>query len=96
MSSVYKFHPSDINLLRDKYPQIDLTYIVDGVVSNRINETKANAMQARHNNLEYLITYYSDSDGSRCYELTKTGVVMDTLIGTYKTSIDAVMRILEL
>jgi hypothetical protein len=93
--SVYKINPVAINQLREKYPQIELIYMVDGEESYRINETKATAILARYNKCEYLISFYRNDDGGRCYEVSEIGIIMDRIIGRYDTEVGAVMMILD-
>lgn len=93
--SKYKIHPGAINRLREKYPQIELIYMIDGEESHAINETKANAIKARYKTNDYLISYDRNNDGSRCYEVTKIGIVIDEIIGRYQTETSAIMMILD-
>lgn len=93
--SKYKIHPGAINQLREKYPQIDLVYMVDGEESHAVNETKATGIKARYGKYEYLISFYRNNDGSRCYEVTEIGVLMDRIIGRYDSETAAIMMILD-
>lgn len=93
--SVYKIRPDIINQLREKYPQIELIFLVHGEVSYRKYETKANALRARYNNRVYLISFNYDEDGLRWYEVTETGTIMPKILGRYNTEVGAVMRILD-
>ncbi len=92
--SVYKIDPCVINQLREKYPEIELTFMVEGEESNRLNETKANGLKAKYKNKDFLISFYYH-DGSRCYEVSEIGMIMDKIIGQYASETAAILMILD-
>ena len=93
--SAYKIHPTAVAQMRDKYPHLDIVFIVNGEESTRPNETKAEALKVMHNGKEYGVTVSRLSERDCVYELTEVGMVMDTVLGAFDTVVGAIERIAE-
>ena len=93
--NVYKIDPEAIEKIKQKCPQIEIIYLVNGEESHRTNETKATGMKVTYQGQEYIVEYYRDVDGLRVYEVTEVGVVLNKVIGKYDTVHSALMRIID-
>lgn len=93
--SVYKIHPTAVAQMREKYPHLDIVFIVNGEESTRPNETKADALKVMHNGKEYGVTVSRLSERDYAYEVTQVGMIMDTVLGSFGTVVSAIERIAE-
>jgi hypothetical protein len=93
--SVYKVHPEAVSQMRDKYPLLDIAFMVNGEESTHQNETKADALKVMHNGTEYGITVSQVSERDYAYEVTEVGMIMDTVLGVFDTVVSAIERIVE-
>ena len=87
----YKIDPESVNFLKNRYPDMEITYIIDrGEESFKKNETKANAVNVRVNGVEYRVSYFMSTDFKKSYELTQSGMVIDKVLGKYTSLVAAV------
>ena len=87
----YKIDPESVNFLANRYPDMEITYIIDrGEESFKKNETKANAVNVRVNGVEYRVSYFMSTDFKKSYELTQSGMVIDKVLGKYTSLVSAV------
>ena len=87
----YKIDPESVNFLANRYPDMEITYIIDrGEESFKKNETKANAVNVRVNGVEYRVSYFMSTDLKKSYELTQSGMVIDKVLGKYTSLVAAV------
>ena len=93
--SVYKIHPDAVAQMRDKYPYLDIVFMVNGEESTNPNETKADALKVMHKGKQYSVAVVRASERDTAYEVTEVGVVVDTILGVFDTEIIAIERILE-
>lgn len=94
-SSVYKINPSAVAQMREKYPSLEIVFMVNGEESDHANETKADALKVMHKGNEYRIAVVRMSERDNAYEVTEVGVVIDTVLGVFDTVVGAVERIAE-
>jgi len=93
--SVYKINPTAIAQLRDKYPHVDIVFMVNGDESTHPNETKADALLVTHKSKQYNVSVVPLSERVFGYEVTEVGMLMDTVLGVFNTEVSAIERILE-
>lgn len=93
--SVYKIHPEAVAQMREKYPLLDIVFMVNGEESTHPNETKADALKVMHNGKEYGIAFSQVSERDYAYEVTEVGMIMHTVLGSFDTVVSAIERIAE-
>ena len=87
----YKIDPESVNFLKTRYPDMEITYIIDrDEESFKKNETKANAVNVRVGGVEYRVSYFMGTDLKKSYELAESGTVMDKVLGKYTSLVAAV------
>lgn len=93
---MYKINPDAVVEVWDKYPNVDMVYLVNGERSSNVFETKAEALQVRHNYNEYMVCVVRVSECDFAYEVAKVGRGYRQLcFGSFDTVVSAIERIVE-
>jgi len=72
---------ASVNLIRDRYPNIKIEYIVDN------EKSIANKIEFTVNGLTYKVAPFMNSDSKKLYEVIEMGPIMDKVIGQYDSLI---------
>ena len=89
--SVYKIDPESVNFIKNRYPDMEITYLIDrDEESFKKNETKAKAVNVKVNGVEYMVSHFMSTDLKKTYELVKSGSVIDKVLGKYTSLVSAV------
>ena len=79
---------SSVNLIRDRYPDMKIEYIVDN------EKSIANTIEFVFDGLRYRVTPFINSDLKKLYEVIELGPIMDKVMGQYDSLILAIDTII--
>lgn len=79
---------ASVNLIRDRYPNIKIEYIVD------IEKSIANKIVFTLNGLKYRVAPFINSESKKLYDVVEIGTIIDKVIGQYDSLIIAVDTII--